>query len=623
MKRLTLLLLVILNTAVTAQTKPANLTMAFLNESPVIDAIPDPATAAIPFQKFPYVSSTGSSVKSPEARFRVAYGTGFFYLYVEFDSDSLVSRDRGYQNGDGLILLIGKPVEGHLPTKEFFEMGFTVQDEQSSNWQSKFIWYRNVDLSFKRLQETSFNYRKADHKICLEIMIPWSEVYPYHPWITKELAFNLTAVKASGTRDKIYYSYCDDDFTGSEQKPRNYVLLEPAAPSGDLPLQSYAILSKNHITEGENIKIRFAVLSPDERQYSLRIAGFSGEQSRLFSKNVDFQLHPGVNVMEREISLTGLQAGGYHLEWNSVSGNSKGVLNFTVLPSATPDDLAAQLEKKKDKLSAGTYSTLRYLIRDVSMEINRLKDDETAYEPRTQLESLQRLMDNKDDVLKNKKGIFRRGFFSTVDSTYRPYSIKVPDNYDPAKRYPLLVYLHGSGQDDRGMLESLPEFSLNCIQIAPNGRGTSNCYTTDHAQEDIEEAIRDVIRNYRVDTTKIILAGFSMGGYGVYRTFYEHPSRYRALAVFSGSPDVATRWIGHDQPDFLKEEYLKPFTGIPVFIFHGSNDFNLPVTDTRLVVDKLKKAGSDVTFVEEPIGHERMGSGSVEKFNQWLGRLSF
>jgi predicted esterase len=214
--------------------------------------------------------------------------------------------------------------------------------------------------------------------------------------------------------------------------------------------------------------------------------------------------------------------------------------------------------------------------------------------------------------------VFRRGFLSAVDSTYRPYSVRVPGHFDPGRRYPLMVYLHGSGQDDRGVLERLPDYGGEMIIVAPNGRGTSNCYTTGNSQEDIAEALKDAVMNYPVDTGRIILAGFSMGGYGVYRTFYEHPSSYCLLAVFSGSPGLGNRWIGEDQPDFNADRYLAPFAGRRIFIYHGTADLNLPADETVKFVEKLDKAGAVVTFVTEAKGHESPGEATVERFREWI-----
>jgi dienelactone hydrolase len=88
-------------------------------------------------------------------------------------------------------------------------------------------------------------------------------------------------------------------------------------------------------------------------------------------------------------------------------------------------------------------------------------------------------------------------------------------------------------------LENMPE-----IDGMTDGRGTSNCFTDDGAETDVREAIEDVIKNYPVNASEIILAGFSMGGYGAYRIYYEYPAMFKGIAVFPGHPNLATKWLG-------------------------------------------------------------------------------
>jgi poly(3-hydroxybutyrate) depolymerase len=40
-------------------------------------------------------------------------------------------------------------------------------------------------------------------------------------------------------------------------------------------------------------------------------------------------------------------------------------------------------------------------------------------------------------------------FFSSADDTDQPYGIYIPKNYDPAKKYPLVMMLHGAGSNHR------------------------------------------------------------------------------------------------------------------------------------------------------------------------------
>jgi predicted esterase len=226
-----------------------------------------------------------------------------------------------------------------------------------------------------------------------------------------------------------------------------------------------------------------------------------------------------------------------------------------------------------------------------------------------------------NDVVAVRTGIQRRAYRSQVDGTLQPYSIRVPQGYRPGERRPLFVYLHGSGEDDRGQL-ARPWFPGDAILVAPRGRGASTWYWRDHAQDDIRETIEDVTANYSVDKARIVLAGFSMGGYGVYLTARELPKRFfSGLAVFSGTPRAKDgREAG--APDLLLESDLSAFAGLPIFVFHGGRDRNLPLDDTRRLAARLRSAGADLTFVvEEDKGHEGPGTDTQRAFSSWLARV--
>src|SRR5687768_13941786 len=40
-------------------------------------------------------------------------------------------------------------------------------------------------------------------------------------------------------------------------------------------------------------------------------------------------------------------------------------------------------------------------------------------------------------------------FFSDADDTEQPYGLYIPKNYDPQKKYPLVIMLHGAGSNHR------------------------------------------------------------------------------------------------------------------------------------------------------------------------------
>ena len=114
-----------------------------------------------------------------------------------------------------------------------------------------------------------------------------------------------------------------------------------------------------------------------------------------------------------------------------------------------------------------------------------------------------------------------------------------------------------------------------------------------------------------------------MGGYGVYRTFYEQPQLFRAIAVISGHPDLARVWNNNpEEINFLDEKNLSIFKGISAYIFHGEKDMNCPYYMTVQLVNKLKSIGCDVTFDTSNVGHSGIPPEMQQSFFDWLNRQS-
>jgi dipeptidyl aminopeptidase/acylaminoacyl peptidase len=223
------------------------------------------------------------------------------------------------------------------------------------------------------------------------------------------------------------------------------------------------------------------------------------------------------------------------------------------------------------------------------------------------------------DPYATRRGFFRKAYRSKIDSTLQPYVVFIPAEYDRKKTYPLVVFLHGSASTEMSIESSRFVIPDGYIGLGPFGRGPSNGFARDHAQDDIAEAITAVQRDYAVDSTRILLAGFSMGGYGVYRTYYETPKKFRAIAVFSGGPSMGERYA-HDvhPPDFAEEQNLISFRGVPIFIFHGAKDQNVPIQATVELVEKLKRKGARVEFyIDCERGHEAPGSDGVDAYMRW------
>jgi predicted esterase len=322
------------------------------------------------------------------------------------------------------------------------------------------------------------------------------------------------------------------------------------------------------------------------------------------------------------LPLQELEPGGYKFTWRWSDG-SGGTVPLTVLPELDITVERIKLMSMQGKIREGDYHTYLFQLDNLEVDLNQLKPYETAGGIRERINRFKADLDAEMEgklVLSGKTGTFRRAFLSRIDSTLQPYTVNIPVDFDRTKKYPLFVMLHGSGTDDRDALNFNPG-NTNFIEMAPFGRGTSNCFTTDFAEVDVREAIEDVIRNYPIDTSRIVIAGFSMGGYGAYRIFYEYPKLFKGVVVFSGHPNLANKWLGSDFPDFLEEQNLASFQGVPLYIYHSRDDLNCPYDLTEQLVAKLKSAGADVEFVTATAsGHGIIESSYLEGYYDWLQR---
>lgn len=606
--------------------------VTFLSKKPVIDGILDSDLQDLPVMKFKKKSK--SKWKNPDFRvsYRLGYGLNFFYVYVEVETDSIICRDRGYQHGDGFHMVLALPKPGRKRTDEFYILDFWPQQSDGSQRiiGRKMIDLYNMNLSFKELKDAEFDVKAIDGKVGFELLLPWHEVYPYHPWFSDTLGFNLCFVKAIEKQDMNNYYLLAGWTIRVENWRKPYLLLNFEKPSRYDENQNYAVIDRNCF-EGNAIKAKFAVKSQDLK---ISIKALDPKDREISDENLIASETSGLSYKEIYLNTSKSPPGNYQFNWESTSSDSKGSIEFTILPKFDYKLLSSKLEGLKDKITQGSLTTLKFKLDDLNKSLLKLKPYELVKELGENITEICEIIDKAQsgkDIISEKRGIFRRAFRSKIDDTLQPYSVKIPVDYDQKKKYPLFVYLHGSSSDDRNLLSFEKVITIkDFILLAPFARGLSNCYAPKNARKDILEAIDDVIKNYSIDEDNIILGGFSMGGYGVYYTFYTYPEKFKALAVFSGNPiyskvliQIFSKIIRPTlSPSFLKEKYLESFKNIPIFIFHGKEDRNCPYEFTAEFVKKLKAAGIEVEFcTDEGLGHSWPNAENIKKFNKWLEEI--
>jgi predicted esterase len=596
--------------------------VSYLSREPVIDGVLDADLGKLPVRRFTMVGRSASDNPDYSPGYRLAYGTRFLYVFVEIDAEELVYRDRAYQNGDGFTLVLARPRPGNEPTPEFYVLACSAVDRPSMEWSRRVFWYYNVDHIFLPTSEdVQMKFTDGKGRIGFELLLPWKDVHPYHPWLCDEIGFNLGLVKAVGEQERNSYRVVDAGI-GDENSPRDVALLrfEPPRHRGDA--QTFLLLNRNTITAGDTLGARSVTVASESCTERLRITVQAGEKTAVDNATATVACTPGLTFADLTIGVRQQPAGGYVVKWRSLSNESRGESGLSVLPAFDAAAWKKKLDGVKKALSPGSYETLGFMIEEIDGGLRKLYPYETAASQRIGLSRLGdyiQAAEGGDDAFARQRGFVRMAYRSELDGTFQPYVVRIPDDFDPKKKYPLLVYLHGSASTERDIagVSTIPD---GFIALGPRGRGPSNWYSWDDAQADIAEAVRSVKRNFPIDADNVFLSGFSMGGYGVYRTFYEAPGTYRAIAIFSGTPRVTFDVPeGVEVIDFNQERFLDRFKGMPVFVFHGKRDLNVSYEETEQFVARLERSGARVEFhAEEDKGHESPGEKTIEAYFRWV-----
>ena len=203
---------------------------------------------------------------------------------------------------------------------------------------------------------------------------------------------------------------------------------------------------------------------------------------------------------------------------------------------------------------------------------------------------------------------------SVVDGSVQPYSVLLPASYQADVIYPLIVLLHGAHVTDWGQNIISYDPKEWAIQVAVHDRG-NNRYR-DIGEVDLDEALADVSRRYKIDRERTYLSGHSMGGYGAWFQATRRPDRWASISPQAGYADYfiyhpAMRDArGMAQRQFQKQllEHWSPHTfaenllHVPAYIVHGAKDDNVSVEHSRKMAARLKELDYTFVYDENPEG---------------------
>jgi predicted peptidase len=168
------------------------------------------------------------------------------------------------------------------------------------------------------------------------------------------------------------------------------------------------------------------------------------------------------------------------------------------------------------------------------------------------------------------------------------YLLYLPEEYGKpeaqGKKWPLLVFLHGSGESgsdlEKVKAHGPPKLiaggkAFPFIVVSPQAP------TTPRRGWDVETLnalLDEIIAHYAVDEDRVYLSGLSMGGYGAWAWATANPERFAAVAPIcgGGQPRMAARRM----------------RDLPVWAFHGAKDPTVPVQESEDMIAALTKAGA-------------------------------
>ncbi len=208
----------------------------------------------------------------------------------------------------------------------------------------------------------------------------------------------------------------------------------------------------------------------------------------------------------------------------------------------------------------------------------------------------------------------------------RTLSCYVPANYQASNKYRLIVALHGLGDNSsnyrNALINSLswPAAFANTIIVCPDGGDDRNkdFYTPAGDEKIIEAGIKYITENYTIDTTAIILQGFSLGGRSAMKYGLDNPTKFKGLLL--NTPALQGLADMNNNPVASLVYNYNNSSAIPIFITVGETDYLYVYTLDKLNT-VLKNHNAKLSFTKvSGMGHNIPGneiiSGCINFFNQ-------
>ncbi|MDP6877541.1 MAG: prolyl oligopeptidase family serine peptidase [Candidatus Marinimicrobia bacterium] len=178
------------------------------------------------------------------------------------------------------------------------------------------------------------------------------------------------------------------------------------------------------------------------------------------------------------------------------------------------------------------------------------------------------------------------------------YLFYLPEDYknDKDKKWPTILFLHGMGErgDDLELVKihGVPKIvdskkDFQFIAISPQCP-IDFVWRDEEMLIALESLLLKIIKNFRVDKSRLYVTGLSMGGRGTWAIAAYRPDLFAAAAPICGGGDPTT---------------ASRLTKLPFWVFQGALDEVHFPKESEIMIKSLKNKGGEVRYTLYPELH--------------------
>lgn len=201
-------------------------------------------------------------------------------------------------------------------------------------------------------------------------------------------------------------------------------------------------------------------------------------------------------------------------------------------------------------------------------------------------------------------------FNKEIKSTYKiSYVLDYPQ--DSKGKVPLIVFLHGSGERGTNleMVKAHSPFTYKNLIKEPVAILAPQCpENVWWDTETIYHLIKEIQQKYKIDESRIILTGLSMGGWGTLKLALEHPEMFSAVVPVCAPVDRFMKATAENYKD------------LPMKIFHGGNDDIVSPMNSIEIYQEIKKYNKNVELTIFPDDNHNSWDSTYSnpKLYEWM-----